>query len=160
VTKADPNLLLDKKQLITVLQSDFSEGIKKIARKAAIKIIKETWKQSERSEDEAYIEEVAAQIVESFTTGLKDNTDLESIAENELYQAIPVAKPQLQPIAPIPSSVVMFSSMEAYTRKDLWEKDTQGIAYLQHRAKGNPDNYIEHYICSPGDITMLPWDGV
>ena len=158
VTKADPNLLLDKKQLITVLQSDFSEGIKKIARKAAIKIIKETWKQSERSEDEAYVEEVAAQIVESFTTELKNNTELESTDDNVLSLAIPVAEPQLKPIVPVPSSAIMFSSMEAYTRKDLWQKDTEGIAYLQHRAKGNPNNYIEHYICSPGDITMLPWD--
>ncbi|PSB66185.1 transcriptional regulator [Chroococcidiopsis cubana CCALA 043] len=52
----------------------------------------------------------------------------------------------------------MFSSIEAYIRKDLWQKNENGIAYLQHRAKGNPKNYIEHYISSPGDITMLPWD--
>ncbi|NJM71612.1 MAG: helix-turn-helix domain-containing protein [Scytonema sp. RU_4_4] len=158
VTKADPNLLLDKKQLIMALRSDFSEGIKQIAIKAAIKIIRDTWKQPEKAEDEAYVEEVATQIVESFTTELKNNTELESPADNVLDKAIPVAEPQLQPIAPVPSSAVMFSSMEAYTRKDLWQKDTEGIAYLQHRAKGNPKNYIEHYISSPGDITMLPWD--
>ncbi len=158
VTKADPNLLLDKKQLIMALRSDFSEGIKQIAIKAAIKIIRDTWKQPERAEDEAYVEEVATQIVESFTTELKNNTELESTADNVLDKAIPVAEPQLQPVARVPSSAVMFSSMEAYTRKDLWQKDTEGIAYLQHRAKGNPNNYIEHYICSPGDITMLPWD--
>ncbi|MBW4635765.1 MAG: hypothetical protein KME30_28965 [Iphinoe sp. HA4291-MV1] len=158
VTKADPNLLLDKKQLIMALRSDFSEGIKQIAIKAAIKIIRDTWKQPEKAEDEAYVEEVATQIVESFTTELKNNTELESPADNVLSKAIPVAEPQLQPIAPVPSSAVMFSSMEAYTRKDLWQKDTEGIAYLQHRAKGNPKNYIEHYISSPGDITMLPWD--
>lgn len=158
VTKADPNLLLDKKQLIMALRSDFSEGIKQIAIKAAIKIIRDTWKQPERAEDEAYVEEVATQIVESFTTELKNNTELESTADNVLDKAIPVAEPQLQPIARVPSSAVMFSSMEAYTRKDLWQKDTEGIAYLQHRAKGNPNNYIEHYISNPGDITMLPWD--
>ena len=154
VTKADSNLLLDKKQLVTALRSDFSEGIKKIAINAAIKIIRDTWKQPERAEDEAYVEEVAAQIVESFTTELKDNTELESIANNVLSSS----EPQLKAIVPVPSSAVMFSSMEAYTRKELWQKDTEGMAYLQHRAKGNPNNYIEHYICSPGDITMLPWN--
>lgn len=158
VTTADPNLLLDKKQLIMALRNDFSEGIKNIARKAAIKIIRDTWKQPQRAEDEAYVEEVATQIVESFTTELKNNTELESTDDNVLSLTIPVAEPQLKPIVPVPSSAVMFSSMEAYTRKDLWQKDTEGIAYLQHRAKGNPNNYIEHYISSPGDITMLPWD--
>ena len=154
VTKADSNLLLDKKQLVTALRSDFSEGINKIAINAAIKIIRDTWKQPERAEDKAYVEEVAAQIVESFTTELKDNTELESIANNVLSSS----EPQLKSIVPVPSSAVMFSSMEAYTRKELWQKDTEGMAYLQHRAKGNPNNYIEHYICSPGDITMLPWN--
>ena len=155
VTKADSNLLLDKKQLVTALRSDFSEGIKKIAINAAIKIIRDTWKQPERAEDEAYVEEVAAQIVESFTTELKDNTEeLEGIANNVLSPS----EPQLEAIVPVPSSAVMFSSMEAYTRKELWQQDTEGIAYLQHRAKGNPNNYIEHYISSPGDITLLPWN--
>lgn len=158
VTKADSNLLLDKKQLVTTLRSDFSEGIKKIAINAAIKIIRDTWKQPERAEDKAYVEEVAAQIVESFTTELKDNTELESITDNVLSNSVPVAEPQLKTIVPVPSSAVMFSSMEAYTRKELWQQDTEGIAYLQHRAKGNPNNYIEHYISSPGDITMLPWN--
>lgn len=158
VTTADPNLLLDKKQLIMALRNDFSEGIKNIAIKAAIKIIRDTWKQPQRAEDEAYVEEVATQIVESFTTELKNNTELESTDDNVLSLTIPVAEPQLKPIVPVPSSAVMFSSMEAYTRKDLWQKNTEGIAYLQHRAKGNPNNYIEHYISSPGDITMLPWD--
>jgi DNA-binding XRE family transcriptional regulator len=154
VTKADSNLLLDKKQLVTALRTDFSEGIKKIAINAAIKIIRDTWKQPERAEDEAYVEEVAAQIVESFTTELKDNNELEGIANNVLSPS----EPQLEAIVPVPSSAVMFSSMEAYTRKELWQQDTEGIAYLQHRAKGNPNNYIEHYISSPGDITMLPWN--
>ena len=154
VTKADSNLLLDKKQLVTALRSDFSEGINKIAINAAIKIIRDTWKQPERAEDKAYVEEVAAQIVESFTTELKDNNELEGIANNVLSPS----EPQLEAIVPVPSSAVMFSSMEAYTRKELWQKDTEGMAYLQHRAKGNPNNYIEHYISSPGDITMLPWN--
>ncbi|RUS92790.1 hypothetical protein DSM106972_098090 [Dulcicalothrix desertica PCC 7102] len=158
VTKADPNLLLDKKQLLTVLQSDFSEGIKKIAIKAAIRIIEDAQEQPERALDASYVEEVATQIVESFTTELKNNTASLSVPDNAISEAVPVPESQLKPIVPVPSSALMFSSMEAYTRKDLWRQDTEGIAYLQHRAKGNPNNYIEHYVSSPGDITMLPWN--
>lgn len=158
VTQADPNLLLDKKQLLTVLQSDFSEGIKKIAIKAAIRIIEDTQEQPERALDARYVEEVATQIVESFTTELKNNTASLSVPDNAISEAVPVPESQLKPIVPVPSSALMFSSMEAYTRKDLWKQDTEGIAFLQHRAKGNPNNYIEHYVSSPGDITMLPWN--
>ena len=52
----------------------------------------------------------------------------------------------------------MISSINAQIRKDLWRKDSQGIAYFQHKAKGNPNNYIEHYITKPGDIEILPWE--
>ncbi|MBW4505071.1 MAG: helix-turn-helix domain-containing protein [Scytonematopsis contorta HA4267-MV1] len=158
VTKADPNLLLDKEQLVTALRSGFSDGIRKIAIKAAIKIIQETSEQPERALDEAYVEEVAAKIVESFTTEFKNNTQLSSVRGNTLDEAIPVAESQLKPVVSVASSALMFSSMEACTRKDFWEPDAQGLARLQHRAKGNPNNYIEHYISSPGDITMLPWN--
>lgn len=154
----DTSLFVDREQLIEALRAGFLEGIKELARDTAIRLIKDTWGQPVRSGDEAYVEEIAAQIVESFTADLEQNTALESIADNVLSSAIPVTEPQLHSIVPIPSSAVMFSSIEAYIRKDLWQKNENGIAYLQHRAKGNPNNYIEHYISSPGDITMLPWD--
>lgn len=154
----DPSLFVEREQLIEALRAGFLEGIKELARDTAIRLIKDTWGQPVRSGDEAYVEEIAAQIVESFTADLEQNTALESIADNVLSSAIPVTEPQLHSIVPIPSSAVMFSSIEAYIRKDLWQKNENGIAYLQHRAKGNPKNYIEHYISSPGDITMLPWD--
>ncbi|MGL5922458.1 helix-turn-helix domain-containing protein [Chroococcidiopsis sp.] len=154
----DTNLFVDREQLIEALRAGFLEGIKEIARETAIRLIKDTWVQPVRAGDEAYVEEIAAQIVESFAADLEQNTALESIADNVLSSAIPVTEPQLHSIVPIPSSAVMFSSIEAYIRKDLWQKNENGIAYLQHRAKGNPNNYIEHYISSPGDITMLPLD--
>lgn len=158
IAEIDPNLLVDREQLIEALRAGFLEGIKELARDAAIRLIKDTWGQPVRAEDEAYVEEIAAQIVERFTVDLEQNTALESITDNVLKQAIPVTEPQLPPIVPIPSSAVMFSSIKAYIRRDLWQKNENGIAYLQHRAKGNPNNYIEHYITSPGDITLLPWD--
>ncbi|WP_228058459.1 hypothetical protein [Nostoc sp. LEGE 12447] len=40
----------------------------------------------------------------------------------------------------------------------MWKQNEDGIPYLQHRAKGNSQNFIEHYIANPGDISMIPWD--
>ncbi|MCC3417606.1 MAG: helix-turn-helix transcriptional regulator [Microcoleus sp. PH2017_29_MFU_D_A] len=49
------------------------------------------------------------------------------------------------------------SSVRAQIRPDLWWEAPSSIAVFQHEAKGNSSNYIEHYISSPGDITLLPW---
>jgi DNA-binding XRE family transcriptional regulator len=59
---------------------------------------------------------------------------------------------------PVPTAALMFSSIQAQTNKELWRADENGIAYLRYTAKNNPNNYINHYIGSPGDITLLPWD--
>ena len=60
-------------------------------------------------------------------------------------------------IEPIPTGAPFMSSIESQLRTDLWyERD--GIAVFSKIAKSNPQNYIEHYISSPGDVTMLPWD--
>jgi DNA-binding transcriptional regulator YiaG len=52
----------------------------------------------------------------------------------------------------------LISSINAQIRKDLWSKDSNGIACFQHQAKGNTNNYIEHYKTKPGDIEILPWE--
>ena len=56
------------------------------------------------------------------------------------------------------TSAPIVSSLKAQLRKDLWDKDPSGLAYFLHSAKGNPKNLIEHYITSPGDISLLPWN--
>jgi DNA-binding transcriptional regulator YiaG len=61
-------------------------------------------------------------------------------------------------ITAIPTAVAMVSSIYAQLRKDLWQQSDDGIGYFQHRAKGNPNNYVEHYITSTGDIEILPWE--
>ena len=157
-TKVDPNLLLDCHKLLTVLQSDLSDFINEIATTAAIKLIeKETLGKLHQFEYDTLVKKLAKEIAESFTEELKDNSELQAKTENLLPTDLPVVEQNLKTVAPIPSSAVMFSSMEALNRKDLWHKDTEGTAYLRYTAKGNPENYIEHYISSPGDITMLPW---
>lgn len=60
-------------------------------------------------------------------------------------------------IEPIPTGAPFISSIESQLRADLWS-DRDGIAVFSKVAKSNPKNYIEHYISSPGDVTMLPWD--
>lgn len=70
----------------------------------------------------------------------------------------PTTEPRLAPISDIPTSALMVSSIQAQLRKDFWQQDCNGIAFFHHRCKSNPSNYIEHYIASPGDITLLPWD--
>ena len=59
-------------------------------------------------------------------------------------------------ILPIPTFAAMGSASLAQIRKDLWSKDNNGFACFKHQAKSNPNNYIEHYISSPGDIELLP----
>jgi DNA-binding XRE family transcriptional regulator len=60
-------------------------------------------------------------------------------------------------IEPIPTGAPFISSLESQLRKDLW-RDRDGIAVFSKIAKSNPQNYIEHYISTPGDVTTLPWD--
>ena len=59
-------------------------------------------------------------------------------------------------ILPVPTFAGIGSAALAQIRKDLWGKDNNGFAIFKHQAKGNPKNYIEHYISGPGDIELLP----
>jgi len=57
----------------------------------------------------------------------------------------------------LPTSAPMISSLASQMRRDLW-RDRDGIPVFEKVSKNNPQNYIEHYISSPGDVTLLPWD--
>ena len=59
---------------------------------------------------------------------------------------------------PAATSAPIVSSLKAQLRKDFWSEDPSGLAYFFHSAKGDPKNLIEHYITSPGDISLLPWN--
>ncbi|MEG3958844.1 helix-turn-helix transcriptional regulator [Microcoleus sp. herbarium2] len=74
---------------------------------------------------------------------------------------VPVTEPRLfnnKATVALPTAALMASSLRAQIRTDLWGEAASSIAVFQHQAKGNSSNYIEHYISSPGDITLLPWD--
>ena len=77
--------------------------------------------------------------------------------QNTTDKPVPITESKLtNPILPIPTFAAMKSASLAQIRKDLWSKDDNGFAYFKHQAKGNPKNYIEHYISHPGDIELLP----
>ena len=90
---------------------------------------------------------------------MSDSTSSESLAEVRDSPDKPITEPRLyqsRPIAPVATPPPMVSSLHAQLRTDLWQQYPSGVGYYQHRAKGNPNNIIEHYIANPGDITLLP----
>lgn len=77
--------------------------------------------------------------------------------ENIQDKLLPVTESRLTDAAiPIPSFAAFKSAITAQIRKDLWNKDSNGLAYFKHESKSNSKNYIEHYISTPGDIELLP----
>jgi len=108
----------------------------------------------------------AQEIVQAIIKGLdlpnlslKDLAKILGLIPNNAVNSVPVTEFKLTDNAlPIPTSSAIVSSILAQIRKDLWCKDVNGIACFKHQAKGNPNNYIEHYITNPGDIEILPWE--
>jgi DNA-binding transcriptional regulator YiaG len=77
--------------------------------------------------------------------------------QDDENKPVPITESRLtNAILPIPSFAAFKSAITAQLRTDLWKKDHDGFAYFKHQAKGNSQNYIEHYISSPGDIELLP----
>jgi DNA-binding XRE family transcriptional regulator len=100
-------------------------------------------------------------------TSIETNQTKKNLAQLDIIEVskiadLPNTEPPLyqkdQYFTPAATSAPMVSSLRAQLRKDLWEKDPSGLAYFLHHAKGNPKNLIEHYITSPGDISLLPWE--
>lgn len=106
------------------------------------------------------------QIVQDFIIGLNlpnlSLLDLDKILGFKKYDtgiSLPVTEPPLaNSILPVSTGFPMLSSIVAQLRKDLWQQDVNKVAYCQYKAKGNPNNYIEHYITGPGDVRLLPWE--
>jgi DNA-binding transcriptional regulator YiaG len=88
--------------------------------------------------------------------------DIEGLIEVGVASTQPRLEPLLykkdQHFTPTATAAPMVSGLEAQLRHDLWSKDLNGLAYFRHLAKSQPSNIIEHYITTPGDISLLPWD--
>ncbi len=65
---------------------------------------------------------------------------------------------QIDTIAAIPTGLPIVSSISAQLQTELWKPDAAGIAHFCYRSKNNQNNFLEHYITSPGDIETLPWE--
>ncbi len=159
LAEIDAHTFGNRKFIMAQIQAGFWGDVQATAKKLAVKLLKETWNLPTQAKDKACVKELTKQIVNSLTEHLKHQEETtHSIVTQPVKVELPKCEPQLKEVAKLPSAAVMFSSMEACTRKDLWQKDADGIAYLRHKAKTNLKNYIEHYISSPGDITLLPWN--
>ncbi len=112
----------------------------------------------------ALVQKYSIQVVQVIIKGLDlpniSLTELDKIlglSLDEATELIPVTDSRLTDNSlAVPTFAAFASAITAQIRKDLWHKDSSGIACFQHQAKGNPNNYIEHYITNPGDIAVLP----
>jgi DNA-binding transcriptional regulator YiaG len=112
------------------------------------------------------LHESSQEIVQAIIKGLDLSNltlaDLDKIlgfSPEPFVKPIPATESRLTDTAlAVPTGSALISSINAQIRKDLWDKDSNGIACFQHQAKGNPNNHIEHYITKPGDIEILPWE--
>lgn len=88
---------------------------------------------------------------------LEDLDRILGFKQDNKSKTTPVTESRLtNAILPFPTFAGIGSAALAQIRKDLWQKDSNGFAIFKHQAKGNPKNYIEHYISNPGDIELLP----
>ncbi|MDJ0903917.1 MAG: helix-turn-helix transcriptional regulator [Xenococcus sp. MO_188.B8] len=118
------------------------------------------------SEISLVLQDISQRVVSAITKGLDlpkltlaDLNQILRFKPNQTQEPIPVTEPRLtNDILAVPTFAALTSAIRAQIRKEFWHKDDNGLAYFKHQAKGNPNNYIEHYISSPGDITVLPWE--
>ncbi len=61
-------------------------------------------------------------------------------------------------IVAMASAMVMVSSTRCQLRTDQWGVDDNGLAVFVHQSRTNQQNYVQHFISSPGDIGLLPWE--
>jgi DNA-binding transcriptional regulator YiaG len=91
-----------------------------------------------------------------------ENVRLKALTKTSKVQPPPPTEPTLFEnnlhFTPTATAAPMVSSLQAQLRKDRWRKDDSGLAYFLHQAKGKSSNIIEHYITTPGDISLLPWN--
>jgi DNA-binding XRE family transcriptional regulator len=114
--------------------------------------------------EEFYSQSLTRRIVEDLDllhyplSGLEQILD---IAPSETVKPAPsgeVPLSHIDQVAAIPTGLPIVSSISAQLKADLWQPDANGIAYFRYHAKNNANNYLEHYITSPGDIEALPWE--
>ncbi|NJR39079.1 MAG: hypothetical protein HC781_09880 [Leptolyngbyaceae cyanobacterium CSU_1_4] len=114
--------------------------------------------------EDFYSQSLTRRIVEDLDLLHYPLSGLEQILDISPTETVKPAPPgevplsQIDPVAAIPTGLPIVSSISAQLKADLWQPDANGIAYFRYHAKNNSNNYLEHYITSPGDIEALPWE--
>jgi len=106
-----------------------------------------------------HCQEITQKIITGFqlpTCSLEDMEKLLGLKQRPLPNKEPNL--DLDPIAVLPTSIPIASSIRAQLRPDLWQQSADQTAVFHYRSRGNQNNYIEHFITNPGDIEMLPWE--
>lgn len=106
-----------------------------------------------------YCQDIAQSIIEGLNLPTCTLQDLEQLLGLRQRPASAIyANFDLAKIFPIPTSIPIASSIKAQLRPELWQRNEDDLAVFTYQSKGNPANFIEHYITNPGDIALLPWE--
>lgn len=114
--------------------------------------------------EEFYSQTITRHIVEELDlpsypiTGLEILLGIETKTSKKTSSVTEAQLSQIDNIAAIPTGLPIVSSISAQLQSDLWQPDASGVAHFRYRSKNNLDNFLEHYITSPGDIEALPWE--
>jgi DNA-binding XRE family transcriptional regulator len=111
-----------------------------------------------------YAQKIAQTIVHELNLPRYSLADLEQllgISGSTAKRHTPITEvslTRLGSVAAIPTGLPIVSSISAQLQTELWQPDDQGVAYFRYSSKNKQNNYLEHYITSPGDIETLPWE--
>ena len=107
-----------------------------------------------------YCQDITQKIIDGLNLPECSLSDLEKLLGlRQRPPSITDTSLDLAPVSPLPTAIPIASSIRAQLRPDLWQQDEDNnLAVFQYHSKANPANFIEHYITSPGDIVMLPWE--
>jgi DNA-binding XRE family transcriptional regulator len=161
IIEIDSTLFPNQEQFLKALRSHLLQSLKEVPITTSINLRKIEDNSFENAEDEFLPPATKSQTEKSKNSSQQNVSYFETPANSIPNTSITVRQSKLfksQDFEAIPTAALMFSSIDSQIKKELWKQNEDGIAYLQHRAKGDSQNFIEHYIANPGDISMLPWD--
>ena len=145
-----------------------AEAVERLSNERNIATLNEYYNGDKSGDIEAEISRILRRVSLPILSTIAQSIDLLNLTTTELdlvlgfkqdsdNEPTPVPESRLtNAILPIPTFAAMGSASLAQIRKDLWSQDNNGFACFKHQAKSNPNNYIEHYISSSGDIELLP----
>ncbi|OYE03101.1 helix-turn-helix domain-containing protein [Nostoc sp. 'Peltigera membranacea cyanobiont' 232] len=161
IIEIDSTLFPNQEQFLKALRSHLLQSLKEVPVTTSINLRQIENNSFENAEDELYPPVTKYQSEKCKNSIQENESYFETPANSIPSTSITVRQSKLfksQDFEAIPTAALMFSSIDSQIKKELWKQNEDGIAYLQHRAKGDSQNFIEHYIANPGDISMLPWD--